>query len=338
MGEPSLIHFDQQVAGHNELMKLPTNDLILIKPVKRKELVFYENVHSFPDFLDLIPECYGTIRAVTESDVQILNNNASLEMDNIITDKTEDQNLCLENLLNGFSRPCILDLKMGTLLYDQDATEEKRNKMIRKANATTSGSLGLKISGLKIYDTVVHKYAKYPKTFCSSRTPDTILDALLAFLYPNSDYGARTEEYKQYENEDEIDGIRERLPLKYTRWVIESFIDTIKEIRHFIKEHPQLRLIGSSILMVYEGDRAAADKTWRFMLDDDNKQGQGEKMEAEPEEADEELDPKMCELRLIDFAHSDWEAEREQQDPGLMKGYDTIIDLLEKCLTINPYK
>jgi 1D-myo-inositol-tetrakisphosphate 5-kinase/inositol-polyphosphate multikinase len=176
---------------------------------------------------------------------------------------------------------------------------------------------------------VARKYAKYPKTFCSSRTPNTILDALMAFLYPNSDYGTRTEEHRQYEDEDN-DGVRKRLPVKYIRWVIESFIDTIKEIQHFIQQHPQLRLIGSSILMVYEGDRAAADKTWSFMLDDDNKQKQ-------EEEDDEELDPKMCELRLIDFAHSDWNAEREEQDPGLIKGYDTIIELLEKCLEINPY-
>jgi 1D-myo-inositol-tetrakisphosphate 5-kinase/inositol-polyphosphate multikinase len=94
MGGPPLIHFDQQVAGHNELMKLPTNDLILIKPVKKKELVFYENVHRFPDFLDLIPECYGTIRAATESDVQLLDN-STLKMDKIVIDKAQDHILFL---------------------------------------------------------------------------------------------------------------------------------------------------------------------------------------------------------------------------------------------------
>jgi hypothetical protein len=39
---------------------------------------------------------------------------------------------------------------MGSLLYDQEATQEKQDKMIRKANTTTSGSLGLKISGFKV--------------------------------------------------------------------------------------------------------------------------------------------------------------------------------------------
>lgn len=63
-------------------------------------------------------------------------------------------NLCLENVLHGFTRPCILDLKMGFLLYDNEATEEKRKRMIHKFMTTTSGSLGLKISGLKVFDDV----------------------------------------------------------------------------------------------------------------------------------------------------------------------------------------
>jgi 1D-myo-inositol-tetrakisphosphate 5-kinase/inositol-polyphosphate multikinase len=60
------------------------------------------------------------------------------------------QNLCLENALHGFTRPCILDLKMGSLLYDSDASEEKRKRMINHTITTTSGSLGLRISGLKV--------------------------------------------------------------------------------------------------------------------------------------------------------------------------------------------
>lgn len=60
------------------------------------------------------------------------------------------QNVCLENILHGFTKPCILDLKMGGLLYDEDASEEKRERMINHSITTTSGLLGLRICGMKV--------------------------------------------------------------------------------------------------------------------------------------------------------------------------------------------
>lgn len=52
--------------------------------------------------------------------------------------------------MHGFTRPCILDLKMGSLLYDNEATDEKRKRMIRQSISTTSSSLGLRICGMKV--------------------------------------------------------------------------------------------------------------------------------------------------------------------------------------------
>ena len=43
-----------------------------------------------------------------------------------------------------------MDLKMGSLLYDKNATEEKRRRMIQHSINTTSSTLGLRISGLKV--------------------------------------------------------------------------------------------------------------------------------------------------------------------------------------------
>lgn len=57
--------------------------------------------------------------------------------------------------MHGFTKPCILDLKMGSLLYDQEATEEKRKRMINHSLTTTSSSLGLRFSGLKVISKMV---------------------------------------------------------------------------------------------------------------------------------------------------------------------------------------
>jgi 1D-myo-inositol-tetrakisphosphate 5-kinase/inositol-polyphosphate multikinase len=111
--------------------------------------------------------------------------------------------------------------------------------------------------------------------------------------------------------------------------VIECFIDTLTELRELIAEYPNLRLIGSSILFIYEGDRAAAESTWKHMLEEDKLPSEKEVMDEETEE----LPPKMCDLRLIDFAHSDWHSEAKEQDPDLLKGFDNIIKIMKDCLT-----
>ena len=48
--------------------------------------------------------------------------------------------------------PCILDIKIGKRLYDDDACDAKRERMIRKAKLSTSASLGFCISGYRMVD------------------------------------------------------------------------------------------------------------------------------------------------------------------------------------------
>lgn len=175
------------------------------------------------------------------------------------------------------------------------------------------------------------RYLSYDKTFGKSRVIDNSVEALLCFLFPNSIYTEHAAEYiKQIDdppnNEESSEFIKEKLPTKYIRWIIECFIDTVKEIRESVLEHPNLRLIGSSLLFIFEGDRSASDKTWKHMLQEDAAP------KSQEDETDEELPPKMCDLRLIDFAHSDWHANRSQQDINLVKGFDNILDILNKCL------
>lgn len=44
----------------------------------------------------------------------------------------------IENLISGFNRACLMDLKLGTQLYGTDATEEKKLKMVLKAQVSGS--------------------------------------------------------------------------------------------------------------------------------------------------------------------------------------------------------
>lgn len=56
----------------------------------------------------------------------------------------------LENLVANFSYPCIIDVKMGNRLHEDNASETKKQSHESKVNETTSGALGLRITGIQV--------------------------------------------------------------------------------------------------------------------------------------------------------------------------------------------
>jgi inositol-polyphosphate multikinase len=60
------------------------------------------------------------------------------------------QSLVLENRVYGFVKPCILDVKLGTVLYDKDAPPEKKARMIKAAHNTTSEETGVRLTGFQV--------------------------------------------------------------------------------------------------------------------------------------------------------------------------------------------
>jgi inositol-polyphosphate multikinase len=56
----------------------------------------------------------------------------------------------LENLSYPFVKPNILDIKLGTVLYDEEASSEKRERMEKAARDTTSFETGVRITGFQV--------------------------------------------------------------------------------------------------------------------------------------------------------------------------------------------
>jgi len=62
----------------------------------------------------------------------------------------------LEDLTNEMVEPCVLDMKIGKRLHDEDATPEKAARMMRKAAITTSSKIGFRISGMRVRCVIWH--------------------------------------------------------------------------------------------------------------------------------------------------------------------------------------
>lgn len=58
--------------------------------------------------------------------------------------------IMLENLTHKFRYPCVLDLKMGTRQYGDDAPESKRKSQTAKAANTTTITLGVRLAGMQV--------------------------------------------------------------------------------------------------------------------------------------------------------------------------------------------
>lgn len=56
----------------------------------------------------------------------------------------------LENLTYGYQHPSVLDAKLGTVLHDAHASEEKKARMVKKAAETTTGQVGLRLTGCQV--------------------------------------------------------------------------------------------------------------------------------------------------------------------------------------------
>ena len=60
------------------------------------------------------------------------------------------QSIVLENLTQRFYKPNILDIKLGSILHDHDATPEKKARMEKTARETTSFETGIRITGFQV--------------------------------------------------------------------------------------------------------------------------------------------------------------------------------------------
>ena len=68
----------------------------------------------------------------------------------ICVEKLIVQSIVIENLSHGFTRPNILDVKLGTVLHEPSASDEKKARMEKQAKETTTREHGIRLTGFQV--------------------------------------------------------------------------------------------------------------------------------------------------------------------------------------------
>lgn len=238
-----------------------------------------------------------------------------------------DQAIVLGNLTHGYKKPNILDAKLGVRLWADDAPMQKRQRFDTISAETTHSEFGCRIAGMRIYK--------------GSEDP-AALDQEGYKIY-DRDYGRTvvnndnfTDKIKKFVFNDNA-GIDEALG----KAVCQAFAHELRQVEHVLETH-HTRMYSSSILFVFEGDGEALEEAIlrnNEMVDEIEANipdtdiavtevpgskipetiriDSGIVMDGDDDEDDDEDEddekagpslslPKVCTLKLIDFAHAKW--------------------------------
>jgi 1D-myo-inositol-tetrakisphosphate 5-kinase/inositol-polyphosphate multikinase len=158
---------------------------------------------------------------------------------------SEGAHLLLNDLTANFSKPCVMDLKLGTQTYEPDAPQEK---CLRESGKYPQQELfGFRIVGMRIYDPKhvdadAKGFRHFGKDYGRSlATRESLLEAMRLYFSAGI-------KVNDVENGD--GGVQEQVRTR----AISNMLLELRPFRRFFDENKSLRFYASSLLIVYEGD------------------------------------------------------------------------------------
>lgn len=239
------------------------------------------------------------------------------------------------------------------MLYDESASEDKRQRMLKTARETTSLETGVRLTGfqvsadvdsrvnrnisfpLQVYDLSRDAPVNVPKSYGKSLKPADLPDGIAQF-FPHSPHPSRPSspnsspppEYAHTSDPREMfNGTG--LPPEMLLPILESLREDIAEIRAALTQ-VHLRMVGASLLIVYEADwKRCREGLKRFRedgSDDDCDEDEDDDDDDEDEDAAKPGPPYI--VKLIDFAHTRI-VPGQGPDQSVLTGIDTVLKLLD---------
>lgn len=335
---------------------------LFIKPCVQAEVDFYAAAQSsHPEFYALMPCQYGTLKLGPATDVPLPDavkeeiaavvasqtggpeaQNATARALNVNSKKIDTElAIALENSSHGFTNPNILDAKLGSRLWADDAAQAKKDRFDKITAVTTHRNLGFRIAGMRVFrgSEDMSKldedgYKIYDKDYGRLKVNDeNVLHAFRKFVFNKS------------ASIDETLG----------KEICAAFVKDLEKVEEVMNAH-ESRMYSASVLFVFEGNGAIL----RTALSQDNvaENTLAHKVEVERELTNKRIDsgialeeseysededpnagyddsgsldedaelssvPRAYSLKLIDFAHAQW-TPGQGPDENSLKGVTSL--------------
>ncbi|KAI0085932.1 SAICAR synthase-like protein [Irpex rosettiformis] len=315
-----------QVGGHPGVMTDSTGSVV-VKPALAAEVEFYEAVHTNPIFEPLrpyVPKFLGTLSLQGQVDQEKSKDGAIFVKAGIEIEEDEKDSIVLENLSFKFLKPNIMDIKLGTILYERTASPEKRARMEKTARETTSLETGVRLTGFQVHDHFNNSPIIIPKSYGKTIKSSQLPEGIRRFfpMLTDSDKSKRPPE-------ESGTGIPPDVLLP----ILECLREDIAEIKSAL-EQAEIRMVGGSLLIVYEADLETAREGVKYWVDGEGVEDEEENEEGEDSDEEEEGGQKKrpgppYRVKLIDFAHTH-HMPGGGPDEGIVFGVDTVLKLLDE--------
>ncbi|GAB6029381.1 hypothetical protein CHUAL_005147 [Chamberlinius hualienensis] len=291
---PLIKQFSKQIAGHAVVKgstkpgMMKHEDGSVLKPILPpprglRELNFYKRVFDKDcqdEVINQLRPLLPIYRGVFSSKSQVI-------------DGEDSEYLKLEDVTEKFDKPCILDVKMGAITYDPDASEDKIKREMSKYKGTKL--FGFCIPGMRVFDLKKQTYICNGKEFGKNLTQSNIKDAFR--LYLNFDTRINCQ-------------------------LIESFLIRLREVHDWFSTQTKFHFFASSLLFVY-----AADSVINCLPRNSNS---SHSQSLNSTQAQTEDVRNITHLKMIDFAHV-FDANSVKDD-NYIKGLNCLISIFEDLL------
>jgi inositol-polyphosphate multikinase len=137
--------------------------------------------------------------------------------------------LILENIMRPYRFPCAIDIKLGRITYDHEATPEKIRRQIDKFQPATE--IGFQLLGWKIYRPCDRTYTYHDKRCARSLSKHELLYALADF------FGAPQYDYRS---------------------LVNVVLPRLRALHEVMSKQYQFTFIASSLLIVYDGENRSS--------------------------------------------------------------------------------
>lgn len=357
-------HEANELSLHSDGVMTDEDETVVIKPCTPVEIEFYQHATThFPELAYFMPQFMGTLQLQKSNDdaqadappkdstpagkqLSVSDPNAGNLPDPLrLKGKAIDTDICivLSAVTAGFKKPNVLDLKLGARLWADDAALEKRQRLDKVSAETTSGLLGFRIAGMRVWqgnpgDGQTDKKENSDITYAD-------LDSATNYLIYNKMYGRSLPVNRILEGfESYLLVPQAGIGKKQAFRLLEKYIEEIEQLRDVLSSI-ETRMYSASILLVYEGDPEAhalaataegsrsrpnmsGQNGSSVEVIDGSEDGQEVEDEAEDENDDEEEEQlRSYAIKMIDFAHAS-SVPGQGPDENVLHGVRSILELL----------